>query len=413
MRRLIFLTLSLAAVAALVWLLVWGFGRARSEAGEESEIVKTPARVSVDASGQNVITLDARARASADIETEALRPVTVQPEAVAYGALLEDPALSYVIRAPVSGTLGAGAWPAAGQTVESGGAVGRIEARLALADRVSLMERLASARAEVESATASMAASRAAYERARKLNADDKNISDRTVEEAESRLRGDESRLKAAGQTVQLIRQALDAAGPEGILTLSAGKGGQVVEVLAQPGESVEAGQALLRLARFEQLLARVELPAGETLSAPPSEAEIVVLGHEDQPVRGKGGGWAPAVDPKTQSQSLIFRVQGGALNLRPGMAVTAHIERPGPTQTGAVVPGRAVVRFGGGAWVYVKTSPTTFQRRRLSLDRRGEGGWTTLALQGGEEIVVVGAQTLLSEELKSQIQVGEASEGR
>ena len=50
--------------------------------------------------------------------------------------------------------------------------------------RFTLSDRLATARAEVESSTAALAAARAALDRARTLNADDKNVSDRVMQEA-------------------------------------------------------------------------------------------------------------------------------------------------------------------------------------------------------------------------------------
>jgi hypothetical protein len=122
--------------------------------------------------------------------------------------------------------------------------------------------------------------------------------------------------------------------------------------------------------------------------------------------------GLAAAVDPKTQGQSLLFRVRSAGMNLRPGTAVSARIPRPGAARSGGLAPRAALVRHEGLAWVYVEASAGNFLRREVSLDRPVEGGWVTAALHGGERVVVVGAQALLSEEFKSQIQVLEDSEG-
>ena len=411
MNKRIRALMALAAAAALVWLLVWGYQRNRREAGEEDQPVKPPARVWAAASGESVVMLDARTQASIGLKTESVRAIALQPETVAYGTLLEDPSRSFVVRAPVPGrvrTAAGGTWPSLGLALPPGSLIGNLDPLLGPVDRVNLRDRLVAAQAELETASASVAASRAAYERTLALNADDKNLSDRALQEAEARLKSDEARVKAAKESVALLRSA-----PEGLLPLVAEQGGQVVDTPVQPGESVEGGQAVLRVASFDQLLAKVELPAGQAIAVPPKAARLIVLGHEDRPLQGTSAGLAASVDPKTQGQSLLFRVQSAGLNFRPGMAVTARIPQPGTTRSGAVAPRAALVRHGGLTWVYVEASPGNFVRRQVSLDRPVENGWATAGLHGGERIVVVGAQALLSEEFKSQIQVGEANEAR
>jgi acyl dehydratase len=68
------------------------------------------------------------------------------------------------------------------------------------------------------------------------------------------------------------------------------------------------------------------------------------------------------------------------------------------------------VVRQSGKAWVYVQTADDLFARREVVLEEPTAEGWFTRSLAGGNRIVTIGAQTLLSEEFKSQIKVGEES---
>lgn len=401
---------AVAIVAGLVALFIWAFRAARSgEAAEkEAEVVKIPPRVRRAPGGETVVSLDPQAQARAGLATEALAPATLPQEIVAYGELQEDPALSFTLRAPIAGTLRrstARDWPALGQTLADGSGVGTIEPRLAPVDRVNLTERLTSARAETAATSASLVASRAALARARTLNAEDENVSDRTLQEAEARVKGEEARLEAATETVRLIQSALATAAP---VPLRVQRGGQVVEVLAQPEEAIESGQPILRVARFDQFIARVDVPAGQAVPASVSTARIVPLGHEDRPLRGERVSLAAAVDPKTQGQPFLFRIRDPGLNLRPGLAVTAYLTRPGAPRHGVLIPRSALVRFAGLAWVYVQVSAAEFSRRDVTLDRPAEKGWLSASLKPGERIVVRGAQTLLSEELKSQIQVGE-----
>jgi len=397
-------------VAAVATLFLWACSAARTgEAAEkEQEVVKIPPRVRRAPGGETVVTLDAQAQARAGLKTEALAAAALPQEVIAYGDLQEDPAQSFMLRAPVAGTLRhsrARDWPGLGQTLADGSAVGTIEPRLAPVDRVNLTERLTSARAEIAATSASLVASRAALARARTLNAEDKNVSDRALQEAEARVKGEEARLEAAAESARLIESALATAAP---VALSVERGGQVVEVLAQPDEAIESGQPILRVARFNQFIARVDVPAGQAVNASVSTAQIVPIGQESRPLRGERVSLAAAVDPKTQGQPFLFRIRDPGLNLRPGMAVTAYLNLPGAPRQGALIPRSALVRFAGAAWVYVQAGAGEFSRREVALDRPAEKGWFSVSLKPGERIVVAGAQTLLSEELKSQIQVGE-----
>jgi hypothetical protein len=72
------------------------------------------------------------------------------------------------------------------------------------------------------------------------------------------------------------------------------------------------------------------------------------------------------------------------------------------------VVPRSAVVRQSGRAWIYVQIANEQFARRNVNLEEPVAEGWFSRSFSPGDHIVTIGAQTLLSEEFKSQIQVGE-----
>jgi multidrug efflux pump subunit AcrA (membrane-fusion protein) len=168
----------------------------------------------------------------------------------------------------------------------------------------------------------------------------------------------------------------------------------------------VEAGQPVLRVARFDKLLARVDVPAGQTVAPGLTSASIVPLGYDDKPLTGERVGFAASVDPKTQGQPFLFRVADGSGALRPGLSVTAYLEIPGPARSGAVVPRSAVIWQTGKSWVYVQTDQEKFARREVALEDPASGGWFTRSLKPGDKVVTRGAQMMLSEEFKSQIRV-------
>ena len=69
-------------------------------------------------------------------------------------------------------------------------------------------------------------------------------------------------------------------------------------------------------------------------------------------------------------------------------------------------------MRFGGKAWAYRQEAAGKFVRREVALDWPTDAGWfVTSFFAANDQVVVSGGQMLLSEELKSQIQVGEEGE--
>jgi|YelNatPaOPRAMG01_1025707.scaffolds.fasta_scaffold02292_12 multidrug efflux pump subunit AcrA (membrane-fusion protein) len=351
-----------------------------------------------------VVEISPEMQQRADIRAEPLPYQTVAPEVTAYGRLAEDPGLSFVIRAPAAGSIAAqqAPWPSLGQALARGAVLGAVFPRLSPAERLTLTDRLNAARAELESAEAALAASAAALDRARKLNADNQNMSDRQLQEAEARFHTEEARAAAANATVRALESGLaPGAAP---VPLVADQGGEVVEILARPGESVESGQPLIRLARFDCLLAHVALPPGESAIQPPDRARVVVLGHEDRPLAGQLLSRGTAVDPSAPGQPLVYRVAAPGLHLRPGMPVAAFLPVPGQRLEGAIAPPEAIIRQDGYAWIYAASGERRFERRRVQLLRRVERGWVVSGIPPQSKVVVSGAQVLLSEELKGAL---------
>jgi hypothetical protein len=352
--------------------------------------------------------LDHAAQVRIGIETRAVATERVQPEVVAYGRLEEDPTRGFVLRAPFSGTLlpaQGGTWPTLGQALSAKTVIGALEPRLTPAEQIGLTNQLASARADLSAATSSVAAATAAYERTRILNADNKNVSDRALEEAAARLASEKARLQTATDTVAVLERSLRANGSGSASSLTVDRAGEVTELLARPGEAVEAGAAILRVSNFDGLLARVDLPIGEHVPPGTEAARIVVVGYEDMPVMAERVGITASSQATMAGQSLLFRLRSILAGLRPGLAVTAHIPVAGTPRTGIVIPAAAVVRTSGQAWVYIQTGAEEFVRKSIAVDQPTDSGYlTSTNVASGDHIVVQGAQTLLSEEFKSRL---------
>jgi hypothetical protein len=159
------------------------------------------------------------------------------------------------------------------------------------------------------------------------------------------------------------------------------------------------------RLASGENVLVRIELPAGEVLKSDPSGARLVPLAGDAQPIEARFVGAAAAVDAQTQGRGFLFLVESNQSRLVPNAALEGFIKLPGEDQLGVSMPRNAVVRFNGATWVYLQTGEEAFQRTEVALERPLENGWFVReGLKPQDKVVTVGAQQLLSEELKGQI---------
>ena len=232
--------------------------------------------------------------------------------------------------------------------------------------------------AEIGAAEAALEATHADHERKRKLVEQGQHASVSAVEAAAAAMKRDEiARGAARAKVVAAWGPALPTR--PGLATLAA---------------------ALLRR---EQAIVRVELLATDSLDPPPERAVLERL--DGFRVAAQLLGPAPSSENPLSGQCLLYLVTSRAEPLVPGTTLTAALARAGKQSTGWLVPRGAVVRHAGLGWIFVKVDAETFARREIALDRQHADGWLVHE-DSGTPVVVTGAQSLLSEELKSRIQM-------
>ncbi|HZL14308.1 MAG TPA: hypothetical protein VFC85_09225 [Verrucomicrobiae bacterium] len=237
---------------------------------------------------------------------------------------------------------------------------------------------LVSLQSETVAARAVLQASQAEYDRLKRLSVQD-NASAHALETAKAQLVQDQGALETA----------------ETQLAAASSK-----DVAAQSPEFFQS------FASQKNILVRLDLPPGKISTETPTAAFFTQPGDES-PIAAKFLGRAAAVDPQTQGEGFIFLVTNAPASLLPGLALTGFLQLPGEPSHGVIVPNDAVVRSDDRAWIYAQTGKIDFERREIILDHPADGGWfVTNGIAAGEEIVVTGAQALLSEERKSQIKL-------
>lgn len=255
-----------------------------------------------------------------------------------------------------------------------------------LSPLLELRARYRAALSEFKIAEASGALARQNRDRLAKLN-QEAIIANKELVRADSELTAAQVRSATTRQRLGEIREeALHSWGPE-LFRLAIEEDSDLWTRLLTRRE------ALLLIA----LPANVELPAGTR--------QVHVARNRDRQHAAVAEFLAPApnTDTVVQGETYFFHVD--ARRLRTGMRVDAWIADRGGKAAGAFVPASAVLWHGGSPWVYVEEEPGVYTRRPLrDAVEYGSDWFVRAGFQGGERIVTVGGQVLLSEEMQRQI---------
>ncbi|HBZ70292.1 MAG TPA: hypothetical protein DEP35_11390 [Deltaproteobacteria bacterium] len=158
---------------------------------------------------------------------------------------------------------------------------------------------------------------------------------------------------------------------------------------------------ALVRaLAAREAALARIDLSVGDAPASRPTAVRVAALGDEEaEPEEAALLGPAPDTDPITQGRGFLVRILPP--RWPPGTALVGFLALADHPRSGVLVPRAALVRYDGRSFVYVAHPDQSFERRAVEVAQTTrEGAFIPAGLSAGEQVVVVGAQELLSTEL-------------
>jgi hypothetical protein len=344
-----FLLYALAAVIVVgaARAAVLGFLRSHEQLALEAERerpVKPPTRISTE-NGIAVITLDDKTQRTSGIETSKLRTAPYREQVRAYGMVLD------------------------------------------LARLTELNNSYINAKAKVQTTEAKLAASKVAFDSAQSL--------------IKSQL--ETSASLAQAKATFLADQAAIAAAESQVRTLSATAYQEWGAVLGKA--LVDGSATITRLIEREDFLLQITVPPATTVVKPPATGAIEV---------GKGAraeityiSPATRTDPRIQGVSFFYTTPAES-NVLPGMNVLAFLPS-GEAVEGVTVPAEAVVWWQDRAWIYRRTDAQTFVRNQIATEQPApEGGFIVRDLPPDADIVTRGAQLLLSEEFRVQIQVGE-----
>lgn len=246
---------------------------------------------------------------------------------------------------------------------------------------IDIRNRYISAKASADKTDAALDASRKEYERLKKLNEDNRNISDKVLQAAGSESASKEADASASRERLQAVKQG------------AAAQWGKVVS-----GWIFNSSAEFTQLAELKIILIRITLPADKFIETAPMTISIRSQGLK--PVSAWLVGRAPVADPRTQGMAFLYASPSYPSLLIPGMNVWAVMAFGGNIR-GVVIPLSAVVWSQGKAWAYVQEDMDHFARREVQVSTTVQDGYFVReAFMPGEKVVIKGAQILLSREL-------------
>lgn len=223
------------------------------------------------------------------------------------------------------------------------------------------------------------------YKRLKALNDDDKNVSDRAVQEALATVNADEATIKSNELQLKNLQNSMKL---------------QWGASLAKLVDQDKLPAYLANLLDRKNVLIQVSLPMTSTNPAEGSSINVMPLNESVAPIQAIYVSPAAAAD--TNGFGKTFYYSAPAEQLRIGMRVNVELgDTKNSATSGVIIPSNAVVWYAGTPWAYFKQGKDQFVRKPISTDTEVETGWFNQNLDANSEVVVSGAQLLLSEEFK------------
>ena len=229
------------------------------------------------------------------------------------------------------------------------------------------------------------------YDRFKLLNDDNKNVSDKALQEVKVNYENTRIKLNATQELVIGIKQNIRAQWGETILSMiDQGLKKELFEFLLQ-------GKARI-----------VKVTLSEnTDNEPPKNISLALIDNLSEKFLANYLAESPTLDKSLKGKTYFYIVYSNKLRI--DSKVIANLVQDNlssESEKYLAIPKEAVVWNAGQAWIYIKTGDNKFLRKVIQTDNESPNGWIIKEehIKENDLIVINGAQLLLSEEFKYQI---------
>ena len=346
-KATLIIALQAVLIITLFWILVF-YGKDEYEAyqNEQEEEIESLNRVSTN-EGINIVSLSPATQQNSGIQTVKINSANFQGEIKSFGNVIGIDSL--------------------------------IEAK----------SRYLGLKSEIDIAKSASMHNLQQYQRLKTLNADDKNVSDQALQVALASVEADKARIRANELQLKNLQTNTKL---------------QWGEALASLAFADKSAPHLANLLNRKNVLLQISLPLSTGMPKQASSVNVTPLNESVAPIH------AIYISPATQSDTngfgKTFYYSAPADLLRIGMRVNVvTASAASDNASGVVIPSNAVVWYAGKAWAYFKNGQdkdhVQFIRKPISTDTEVDEGWFNQGIGENSEVVISGAQLLLSEEFK------------
>ena len=400
---------ALPQLAFLLAVTLLTFGCSKSKGADQKPT--PPAKIERPAKEIDIgtITLTAEAETRLAVKTAPIERRKVARARTLGGQSVVPQGASAIISAPLSGALllAGGALPRPGSTVTKGQKLFVLS--LTAGDRVRFAESknsLASARVDADGAVArskvEVEAARIALDRAEKLALDQVGSTQR-VDDARTQANLAQAQLAVAEARRKALAASAGEAGAAAPISIESPIDGVLLRIDVLPGQIVPAGAPLFEVIRPDPMWIKVPVYAGDLQSFDIAADALIagLTGSKSEVARpAKPVPAPPSANSNAATVDLFYELANPAGELRPGQSVNVTLPLQSEEES-LVVPWAAVVHdIHGGTWVYERTAPLVYMRRRVQV-RHVVAGFGVLAdgPKVGMQVVTDGAAELFGAE--------------
>lgn len=263
---------------------------------------------------------------------------------------------------------------------------------------------LAGAREAVEVKHVQLEVAQAQADRAKQL-LQDKATSEKLYLQAQAGQAAAKASFKAAEARLHLLDGTGIESATEGLSTfvLKSPVDGVIQRIHVAPGQAVSASTLLFEVASQNPVWVRVPVYVGDVAKIDQQKDAIIQpLGnlsninvYKAKPVNGP-----PLSDPNSVTSDLFFDISNPDGFFRTGQKVSISLTKLGSGNR-IVVPWSAIMYdINGGNWVYLRTAPHTYSRRRVEVsDVIDDFAVLARGINKDDEIVTTGAAEIFGTE--------------